>query len=164
MVSGCTGRGLGQIRGKISSLKTLSKLKQVVQEVVKSPSLEVFWKSCKHSTQQHGFKLDLAVPGLWPDSDLKALFQTKLFQDKQKICTKDHIIYSSPTQNLPSLFSHCFLCLQRRSLLWTYGKRNFTHQLSTPSLFCTRTMGLRLYLASGQGINPISSLKKQREK
>lgn len=59
---------------------------------------------------------------------------------------------------LPSLFSHCFLVLYKRSLLWTYGKRNLTHQLSTPSLFSTRTMGLRLYLASGHGIRPISSL------
>ncbi|TNN36311.1 hypothetical protein EYF80_053532 [Liparis tanakae] len=30
------------------------------------------------------------------------------------------------------------------SLLWTYGSRNLTHQLSTPSLFSTSTMGLRL--------------------
>lgn len=59
---------------------------------------------------------------------------------------------------LPSLFSHCFLVLYKRSLLWTYGKRNLTHQLSTPSLFSTRTIGLRLYLASGHGIRPISSL------
>lgn len=35
------------------------------------------------------------------------------------------------------------------------------HQLSTPSLFSTNTMGLRLYRASGHGITPISSLRKQ---
>lgn len=77
MISGCTRRGLGWIRGKISSLKVLSKLKQAVQEVVESPSLEVFWKTCKHSTEDHGLVVDLAVSGLWLDSDLKALFQTK---------------------------------------------------------------------------------------
>lgn len=60
--------------------------------------------------------------------------------------------------HLPSLFSHCLLVLYKMSLLWTCGKRNLTHQLSTPSLFSTRTMGLRLYLASGHGIRPISSL------